>query len=122
MRTVNRFRIPFAPLAMVLLVATTAAEELPEAAKATPKIAAVQHDRLDLDTTSVTGNQELPKVLYIVPWKDADAGDLAGKPVQSLLDEVLAPIDREVFQRQIRYFDQLHAGDGGAVQASTGGK
>jgi hypothetical protein len=104
---------------MVLLVATAAAEDSPAAVTDTPRMAAVQRDRLDLDTTSVTGNQELPKVLYIVPWKDADAGDLAGKPVQSLLDEVLAPIDREVFQRQIRYFEQLHAEDGGTEQAST---
>ena len=120
MRTVNGFRILVAPLAMVLLVATVAAEDAPTPVTDTPQLAAVQRDRLDLDTTSVTGNQELPKVLYIVPWKDADAGDLAGKPAQSLLDEVLSPIDREVFQRQIRYFEQLHAGDSDdAVQAST---
>jgi hypothetical protein len=111
MRTVNGFRILFAPLAMVSLVATVAAEDAPAPESDTPRMAATQRDRLDLDTTSVTGNQELPKVLYIVPWKDADAGDLAGKPAQSLLDEVLSPIDREVFQRQIRYFEQLHAGD-----------
>jgi len=120
MRTVNGFRILFAPLAMVSLVATVAADDTPAPLNDPPQIAATQRDRLDLDTTSVTGNQELPKVLYIVPWKDADAGDLAGKPAQSLLDEVLSPIDREVFQRQIRYFDQLHAGDSDdAVQAST---
>ena len=120
MRTVTPFRILLAPLAMVSLVATVVAEDLPAPASDTPQMAAVQRDTLDLDTTSVTGNQELPKVLYIVPWKDADAGDLAGKPAQSLLDEVLSPIDREVFQRQIRYFDQLHAGDSDdAVQAST---
>jgi hypothetical protein len=65
-------------------------------------------DRLELDASSITGNQELPKVMYIVPWKEADIGDLQGKPVNSLLDEVLAPLDREVFQRQIRYFDQLY--------------
>jgi len=35
-------------------------------------------------------------------------GDLVGKPVNSLVDEVLAPVDREVFRRQIRYFDQLY--------------
>ena len=68
-----------------------------------------QVDRLELDSSSITGNQELPKVLYIVPWKDADLGDLQGKPVNSLLDEVLAPLDREVFQRQVRYHDQLNA-------------
>jgi hypothetical protein len=123
MRTVIPFRILLAPLAMVALVATVAAEDVPAPVADTPRIAAVQRDTLDLDTTSVTGNQELPKVLYIVPWKDADAGDLAGKPAQSLLDEVLAPIDREVFQRQLRYFEQLHAGDGGdAVQVSAPGE
>ncbi|MCJ7555302.1 MAG: hypothetical protein MUP90_00095 [Gammaproteobacteria bacterium] len=73
--------------------------------------AAGQRDVLELDSSAVTGNQELPKVLYIVPWKHAGVGDLAGRPVNSLLDEVLAPIDREVFQRQVRYFNQLHAND-----------
>ena len=76
--------------------------------QATPKQTSTQLDRLDLDTTSVTGNQELPKVLYIVPWKQAGIGDLLGKPINSLLDEVLAPLDRDVFRRQVRYFDQLY--------------
>src|SRR5688572_17226709 len=52
-------------------------------------------DRLELDTTAITGNRELPKVLYIVPWKKSDLGDLTGRPTTSLLDEVLAPVDRE---------------------------
>jgi hypothetical protein len=64
-------------------------------------------DRLELDTTDITGNRELPKVLYIVPWKHSDLGDLTGKPVNSLLDDVLQPIDRDVFQRQNRYYDAL---------------
>lgn len=123
MRTVIPFRILLAPLAIVALLATAAAEDLSAPVSDTPRLAAVQKDTLDLDTTSVTGNQELPKVLYIVPWKDADAGDLAGKPAKSLLDEVLAPIDREVFQRQLRYFEQLHAGDGSdAVQVAASGE
>jgi len=65
------------------------------------------HDSLELDTTQITGNRELPKVLYIVPWKRSDLGDLVGKPVNSLLDEVLAPVDRDVFKRQNRYYDAL---------------
>lgn len=65
-------------------------------------------DYLELNTTSVIGNQELPKVLYIVPWKKADLGDLVGKPVNSLLDEVLAPVDRDVFQRHLSYYKQLN--------------
>jgi len=65
-------------------------------------------DRLDLGTTSITGNQELPKVLYIVPWKRSDLGDLIGRPVNSLLDEVLAPVDPEVFERHLLYYETLH--------------
>jgi hypothetical protein len=64
-------------------------------------------DRLDLDSSQITGNRELPKVLYIVPWRSAELGDLVGRPVNSLLDEVLEPVDRDVFRRQNRYFEAL---------------
>ena len=67
-------------------------------------------DRLELDTTQITGNRELPKVLYIVPWKRSDLGDLVGRPVNSLLDEVLTPVDRDVFQRENRYYRALTPG------------
>lgn len=71
------------------------------------KATAVTRDNLDLDTTTITGNRELPKVMYVVPWKKADIGDLSGRPVNSLLDEVLAPVDRSVFRRQLSYFDEI---------------
>ena len=64
-------------------------------------------DRVELETTEITGNRELPKVLYIVPWKRSDLGDLVGKPPNSLLDEVLQPIDRDVFLRENRYYDAI---------------
>lgn len=65
-------------------------------------------DRADIDRTQIIGSRELPKVLYIVPWKKPQAGDLAGKPMQSVLDEALAPIDRDVFRRQLSYESQLN--------------
>ncbi len=34
-----------------------------------------------------------------------------GKPVNTLLDEVLAPLDRSEFIRQIDYYDDLHGTD-----------
>jgi hypothetical protein len=61
-------------------------------------------ERLDLGATEITGNKELPKVMYVVPWKRADLGDLTGKPANSLVDEVLQPVDRDVFNRQQRYY------------------
>jgi len=65
-------------------------------------------DRMELGRTEITGNQELPKVLYIVPWQKSDPGDLMGRPVNTLLDEVLAPLDREEFIRQVDYYNDLY--------------
>jgi hypothetical protein len=66
-------------------------------------------DRLELGTATVTGSQEQPKVMYIVPWKRSDIGDLAGKPMNSLVDEILAPVDREVFKREVVYYQVVQA-------------
>jgi hypothetical protein len=60
-------------------------------------------DRADIDRTQIIGNRELPKVLYIVPWKKPMPGDLAGRPLVSVLDEALAPVDRDVFRRHVQY-------------------
>lgn len=60
-------------------------------------------DRADIERTQIIGNRELPKVLYIVPWKKPLQGDLSGRPLGSVLDEALAPVDRDVFRRQVRY-------------------
>ncbi len=68
-------------------------------------------DRMELGRTEITGNQELPKVLYIVPWQKSDPSDLMGRPVNTLLDEVLAPIDREEFVRQVDYYGDLYGED-----------
>jgi len=68
-------------------------------------------DSIELGRTEITGNQELPKVLYIVPWKKADPGDLMGKPVNTLIDEILAPVDRQEFLRQVEYYDDLYGNE-----------
>lgn len=69
---------------------------------------AYAEDRLNLDGTAIIGNQELPKVLYIVPWKKSEVPDMNQPPLESLIDEALQPIDREVFRRQVNYYHALH--------------
>lgn len=64
---------------------------------------ALAQDRADIDRTQIIGNRELPKVLYIVPWKKPVPGELSGRPLASVLDEALAPVDRDVFRRQVDY-------------------
>ncbi len=63
--------------------------------------------QVHLDSSAVTGNRELPKVLYIVPWQAAAAGKVSGRPVNSLVDELLSPVDRDTFSRELRYHAQL---------------
>ena len=72
-------------------------------------LAGVAQDRADIDRSQIIGNRELPKVLYIVPWKKPLRGDLSGRPLDSVLDEALAPVDRDVFRRQMRYSTQFAA-------------
>jgi len=79
-------------------------------------VAARAGDRADLEGTKVIGSRELPKVLYIVPWRPPQTGELVGRPVESLLDEALAPVDREVFQRQVQYYSQSQARSAPAAQ------
>jgi hypothetical protein len=75
----------------------------------TAAFAASAQDRADIDKTQIIGNRELPKVLYIVPWKKPLPGQLSGRPVQSVLDEALAPVERDVHRRQVNYSGQVQA-------------
>ena len=66
-------------------------------------------DRLNMPGTEIIGNQELPKALYIVPWKKSSLPDLGAPPLQSLISDALSPLERNEFRRQIRYYYQLSA-------------
>ena len=58
--------------------------------------------------TNIFGNQELPKGLTIVPWKKNAPGELSESPTR-LVDEPLAPIDPDVFERRLKYYEQSRA-------------
>jgi len=62
----------------------------------------------ELDGIDVIGNRELPKALVIVPWKAPEPGDLDGSPLQSLIDEVLGPVDKDVHKRKVSYYEQYY--------------
>lgn len=79
-------------------------------------------DRADLEGTQILGNRELPKVLYIVPWKQPLPTELVGRPASSVLDEVLAPVDREVFERQVHYHSLMQPPSQQPEPPGSGGK
>jgi len=51
---------------------------------------------------SILGNQEAPKSLVIVPWKTSEIGDAFG--FSTMLDDSRQPVDREVFLRELSYY------------------
>ena len=53
--------------------------------------------------STITGNQEQPKVLYIVPWQPPGDADNLNQPMQPMLNDVFAPVDRAEFQRELKY-------------------
>ena len=51
---------------------------------------------------SILGNQDAPKSLVIVPWKSSEIGDAVG--IAALLDDSRRPVDRDVFARELAYY------------------
>lgn len=58
---------------------------------------------------SILGNEEAPKSLVIVPWKSSQLGD--GLGISNALDETPRPVDKEVFMRELHFYD-LRSGTG----------
>ena len=52
---------------------------------------------------SILGNEEAPKSLVIVPWKSSEMGDAIS--LSDTLDDRATPVDKEVFLRQLRYYE-----------------
>lgn len=70
-----------------------------------PVMAAKKKEEVvEIGGMSIIGNRELPKTLYIVPWKDSDVSseaDFGG----DLLNENTKVVDREEFTRQLKYYE-----------------
>ena len=52
---------------------------------------------------SILGNQETPTSLVIVPWKSSEVGRATG--ISPMLDDSRQPVDKEVFMRELRYYE-----------------
>lgn len=52
---------------------------------------------------SILGNEDAPKSLVLVPWKSSQLGDMPS--VSRLLDASTQPVDKEVFLRELSYYE-----------------
>jgi hypothetical protein len=57
----------------------------------------------ELSGMSIVGNDEAPKSLYIVPWKSSEIG--VETSLDMLLNEGDVPVDRDVFMRQLEFYE-----------------
>jgi len=65
--------------------------------------AAMAEDVVTFEST-ITGSQEQPKVIYIVPWQPPQAPAAMSQPIGNLvMQDLLQPIDRDTFLRQVQY-------------------
>lgn len=62
-----------------------------------------------LDETIISGNQELPKVLYIVPWKDPDGMPNIELDPEFAELEVFRKLYPPAYRRELNYYELLNA-------------
>ena len=89
----------------LLLVAAAAQGEEPEE----------KGDKL-LSGMSIVGNDEAPKSLVIVPWKTSELGHTLD--VSKALDDGRQPVDKDVFMRELNYY-QIRTAPPGARDSGT---
>jgi hypothetical protein len=86
-------------------VETSGSVEKPEPAEKSEKVAKSEKtdDAKMVSGMSIVGNDEAPKALYIVPWKSSEIG--AETSLSMMLTESAMPVDRDVFMRQLDFFE-----------------
>ncbi len=68
-----------------------------------------EEEVLVIEGAEIRGDQEQPKILYIVPWQRPDSrGGLEGSSVELAGAGLLKPIYREEFIREVQYYDLFH--------------
>ncbi len=74
-----------------------------------PLAGQAQENVLDAEGITIYGQRELPKVMYIVPWKKTKSAEIDMPMTESLVVDVLDPIDPDVFRRKIKYYELMNS-------------
>jgi hypothetical protein len=90
-------RIAICVLALLLACAAAHAKE------AEPADAQKSGGDKQMTGISILGNDDAPKALVIVPWKSSGMGDVLD--VSRALDDGRGPVDRDVFMRELEYYE-----------------
>ncbi|GGY86931.1 hypothetical protein GCM10011613_35160 [Cellvibrio zantedeschiae] len=66
----------------------------------------VQDATINLQTT-ITGNQEQPRVLYILPWQSPQTADVDFEPLDNQQKAVFGHVEREELRRELESAGEL---------------
>ena len=101
-------------LALLPVAAAVAAESQPtrtedSSAVETSRAAEMPRGIIRLDETVISGNQELPKVLYILPWRDPNGLPEIELDAAFSEMEVFRRLYPPAYRRELTYFESLEA-------------
>jgi len=98
---------PSVPPTTASAPAPAASAPAPAAGKAAPQAAAREAappgGDVKMSGISILGNEDAPKSLVIVPWKSSQLADMPS--VSRLLDSATQPVDKDVFMRELSYYE-----------------
>ncbi|OZG73531.1 hypothetical protein BTA51_11000 [Hahella sp. CCB-MM4] len=83
--------------------------------------ASAAEDVIVIEGAEIRGDQEQPKILYIVPWqRPGNRGGLQPNSVDIVGAGLLKPIYREEFLREVAYFQLFNPEQSGQGSTSAG--
>ena len=99
---------------LVLALAVTALAGAPAHAEEAGDVkdtAVLPSGFLQLDETVISGNQELPKVLYILPWREPQGLPEIEVEAETVSAEVFRRLYPPAYRRELGYFETLETLD-----------
>jgi len=92
---------------LLLTSSSTLGDEMDDAAAEDAQATEERGDGIEqpkaMSGISILGNEEAPKSLVIIPWKSSELGENIS--LTDTLDERARPVDREVFQRELSFYE-----------------
>jgi len=115
----------FVLLALAVLMASVSfaddkpkTDEKPKAAEKPKTDEKAKTDAKEMSGISILGNQDSPKSLVIVPWKSSEIGNGIG--LSNALNDRATPVDKDVFSRELHYYD-IRSGEGRSGETRSSG-
>jgi hypothetical protein len=83
-------------LSTALLFTTMPVVSVPPAFAQSPGV-------VTIEGTRIRGDQEVPTVMYLVPWQPPEVNELRAPDEQLMIEHAFVPLERYEFQRLVRY-------------------